>query len=38
MRSEEILGEYPDLEWEEILAVHVDAARLARMKRTVPPA
>jgi len=38
MRDEEILGDHPDLEREDILAVLVYAARLAQVKRTVPAA
>ncbi len=38
MSSEEILGDYPDLEREDILAVLVYATRLAQVKRTVPAA
>jgi len=36
MSSEEILGDYPDLERDDILAVLVYATRLAQVKRTVP--
>jgi uncharacterized protein (DUF433 family) len=36
MSSEEVLGDYPDLEQDDILAVLVYAARLAQVKRTVP--
>ena len=38
MSSEEILGDYPDLERDDILAVLVYATRLARVKRTLPAA
>jgi uncharacterized protein (DUF433 family) len=36
MSSEEIFGDFPDLERDDILAVLVYATRLARVKRTVP--
>ncbi len=36
MSSEEILGDYPDLERDDILAVLAYATRLAQVKRTVP--
>ena len=38
MRHEEILGDYPNPEREDILAVLVCATRLAHVKRTVPAA
>ena len=38
MRDEEILGDHPDLEREDILVVLVNAARLVQVKRTVPAA